>query len=91
MKIISLFELFLCVVTTKFRPVTQSTTNESNASEREPSESEDDQSSTSANPNSIKDNVEETHYTEYLKVKGSTDHDNFQKALRKCAQETVAS
>lgn len=60
-----------------------SDSNDSNASERELSESEDDQTNAAENPDSS-ENVEETHYTEYFKVKGSTYPDHFQKALRKC-------
>lgn len=61
-----------------------SDSNDSNASERELSESEDDQTSAAENPDSSENVEEETHYTEYFKVKGSTYHDHFQKALRKC-------
>ncbi|KAL9977484.1 hypothetical protein ACROYT_G014892 [Oculina patagonica] len=55
--------------------------NESNSSEGEPSESEDDQTGDATD--SIEDNEEITHYTEYFKVKGSTYHEHFQNALRK--------
>lgn len=61
----------------------QCDSNESNSSEGEPSEPEDDQTGDATNSDSIEDNEEITHYTEYFKVKGSTYHEHFQNALRK--------